>query len=504
MRLIIADRNRGSETPGKSLESRLDRLLSLLQALSGQKRGEGERNSQSDEYLKSKAVREYVLVRPDKIGVFQRLLETLHALEPIIQDQLQRERQESSTGSSPYEEFYLPPEAPAQDVFGDQNVGYLTLQDGGQSRYLGLTHWACLSEDLGQVNQLLRDQASHMRSGQLMNKSICASNFSSRYAAKVNHESAQQRPGRAEYIHEEGANFHAGGLSIIDSIYFRQAFPEKFSTVDLVDILEGIPIKAQSHVLFRCWYSSVHAVYPLVYIPLILQKYQQFWSWCDIRKPNNVEVPDLDFLPLLFAIWYAGSVSISGNGLRKWFPGKSRSSLSGFFHDSVNRSLIKMSFPKAPSLLSLAAFLLVRTIQGREEDPLLAGLNLGLALRISLTMGLHRDPDLFRLPIWEVEMRRRMWWHIILKDHILALTSGLPILVDDQCFCDTKSISEVKDEKIGTYEASSYELAVAKGHERPAAADYPLQPGPSSIVDVHYITSRAMHKLTSTCMWPLQ
>jgi hypothetical protein len=112
-------------------------------------------------------------------------------------------------------------------------------------------------------------------------------------------------------------------------------------------------------------------------------------------------------------------------------------------------------------------------------------------------MGLHRDPELFGIPIWEAEMRRRIWWHVILQDNILALTTGLPTLVDEQCFSDTKSISEVKEEKLGTPEASNYVLTVADGHHHLAAADHPLRPEPCSIVDVHYITCRGMHILGS-------
>jgi hypothetical protein len=503
---IVADRSSGSETSDKLIELRLDRLLSLLEILSGKNRREGEINcTESDKYLNSNSQREYVRMPQDKVELLQHVLEALHSIEPIIQDRLQHERQESLTGC-PFEEFCLPSEALAHDMFGDRNAGYLTLQDGGQCRYFGSTYWAYLSDDSSHLNQLFRDQSIHMRSGKQVNEFSYLSNFSPGYAVKVNHESAQQRSHRAEHIYGEDANLHAEGLPIIDSFFFQPSFPGDASViqvrriglaVDVMDILEGIPSKSQSHVLFRCWYSGVHALYPLVYIPLLMTKYQQFWSWCENRMAYDTDVPDLDFLPLLFAIWYGGSASLSINGLRKWFPGINRSTLSNFFHDRVNRSLIKISFPKVSSLVSLAAFLIARMIREREEDLLLAGFYLGLALRASLTMGLHRDPELFGIPIWEAEMRRRIWWHVILKDNILALTSGLPTLVDEQCFSDTRSISEVKEEKLGTPEASNYALAVADGHYRLAAADHPLRPESCSIVDVHYITCRGMHIIAS-------
>lgn len=40
-------------------------------------------------------------------------------------------------------------------------------------------------------------------------------------------------------------------------------------------------------------------------------------------------------------------------------------------------------------------------------------------------MGLHRDGELLGLPPFETEMRRRVWWQIILIDTVYALMSGL-------------------------------------------------------------------------------
>lgn len=40
-------------------------------------------------------------------------------------------------------------------------------------------------------------------------------------------------------------------------------------------------------------------------------------------------------------------------------------------------------------------------------------------------MGLHRDGDYLGLPPFETEMRRRIWWRIILLDAMYALMSGL-------------------------------------------------------------------------------
>lgn len=46
-------------------------------------------------------------------------------------------------------------------------------------------------------------------------------------------------------------------------------------------------------------------------------------------------------------------------------------------------------------------------------------------MRIAQKMGYHRDGELLQLPPFETEMRRRIWWQIILHDTKLAIVSGL-------------------------------------------------------------------------------
>lgn len=49
----------------------------------------------------------------------------------------------------------------------------------------------------------------------------------------------------------------------------------------------------------------------------------------------------------------------------------------------------------------------------------------GVTVRVAQKMGLHRDGELLGLPPFETEMRRRVWWQIILIDTVYALMSGL-------------------------------------------------------------------------------
>ena len=99
---------------------------------------------------------------------------------------------------------------------------------------------------------------------------------------------------------------------------------------------------------------------------------------------------------------------------------------------------------------------------------------IGLALRVAQSMGLHRDGSLYGIDPVEAEVRRRVWWHILHLDVMTALASGLPPLVNGEDLYDTRPISELKDEYIGTPEGIEYERAVAEGRRSPDTPDDPV------------------------------
>jgi hypothetical protein len=71
----------------------------------------------------------------------------------------------------------------------------------------------------------------------------------------------------------------------------------------------------------------------------------------------------------------------------------------------------------------------------------------GLAVRLSMRVGLHRDGATLGLPPFETELRRRLWWHIIQLDFrtsdLLGIRPSLDLFVGD-----TKPPSNVEDEDI--------------------------------------------------------
>ncbi|KAH8810958.1 putative C6 transcription factor [Xylogone sp. PMI_703] len=71
----------------------------------------------------------------------------------------------------------------------------------------------------------------------------------------------------------------------------------------------------------------------------------------------------------------------------------------------------------------------------------------GLAVRLAMRAGLHRDGYILGLPPFETELRRRLWWHIIQLDFrtsdLLRIRPSLDLFVGD-----TEPPSNVEDEDI--------------------------------------------------------
>lgn len=261
------------------------------------------------------------------------------------------------------------------------------------------------------------------------------------------------------------------------------------------DMLDNVPTKRQSDILYKGFMSGVHAISPVLHPPTVLRLYHSFWDWYDHSSYSGESCPDASFIPLLYAIWYGGSVTISIRTIKAEFHASTRSVLSEIYNEQVTRWLTKISFPRSPTLHGLAAFLIVQTILSKEEEPLTSSLFISLALRVAQTMGLHRDPAQFGIPACEAESRRRVWWHIVHMDGVVAMSSGLPPLVSDENYWDVRDTSEVKDTLLDTPQGEQYARLVAANLRPPDNPDDPTICGGPSMVNVYYLCARGKYTM---------
>ncbi|KAJ5676491.1 uncharacterized protein N7477_002124 [Penicillium maclennaniae] len=456
----------------RAIESRLDKLMTMIERIGGA--------SQAPEAIEEQSV-------ASSAGLGSALMQDLRqrnarneTFDPSQQSSPRRAPTESGG-----EEFPIPSGQATDlvDPVGSLNLGHLSLEDGGRSRYVGTTYWAYISHEINDLNQLLRDQnRSHEQQ-----------------VSDANNENDLMTNGRQPWKQSTDSSTYATSSrsprgSFQQSIIFPTGgSPTIKETVVEPEMLEHVPSRRQSHILYKAFMSGVHAISPVIHPPTVLKLYDEFWDWYDYSSYSGEPCPNPSFLPLLYAIWYGGSVTISIRTIKAEFNVLSRVSLSNMYSEEVTRWLTKISFPRSPSLQGLAAYLIVQTILSKEEEPLTSSLFISLAMRVAQTMGLHRDPAKFGIEPCEAEYRRRLWWHIIHMDGVVAMSSGLPPLVSEENYWDVRETSEVKDTLLGTPAAERYEQLVATNQRVPDNPDDPLLGGGPSMVNVFYLNARGKY-----------
>ncbi|KAH7386643.1 hypothetical protein DE146DRAFT_680557 [Phaeosphaeria sp. MPI-PUGE-AT-0046c] len=115
--------------------------------------------------------------------------------------------------------------------------------------------------------------------------------------------------------------------------------------------------------------------------------------------------------PISFAIYFSAINSLPPKVVHSKF-GETKESLLDRFQLGVEISLARENYLTSSSLEIFQGFVLWLTCITREEDMGKAWVLLGIAFRIALNQGLHRDPSLFpkgSMDTITIELRRRMW-----------------------------------------------------------------------------------------------
>ena len=117
------------------------------------------------------------------------------------------------------------------------------------------------------------------------------------------------------------------------------------------------------------------------------------------------------------------------------------------YRSVLERRFGQINLPNTSSLIVLQAFVLFLTCMQRlDESRLVLGWT-ALAVRVAMCQGLHRDGDIFGLTPFATEIRRRVWWHLILLEYDLSKGHGVDTLIQKTSFT-TKMPLNVNDDDI--------------------------------------------------------
>jgi hypothetical protein len=128
--------------------------------------------------------------------------------------------------------------------------------------------------------------------------------------------------------------------------------------------------------------------------------------------------------------------------------GSSKTDLNLKFRLGLEHALAKADFLNVPDLVVIQAFCIFLALARRHDSPRYVWMMTGLVIRMAQAIGLQRDGAHFgNLSAYEIEMRRRTWWHLCFLDVRASEDQGTDLTIGHGSF-DTKIPLNINDADI--------------------------------------------------------
>ncbi|KAF5007918.1 hypothetical protein FDECE_5834 [Fusarium decemcellulare] len=196
------------------------------------------------------------------------------------------------------------------------------------------------------------------------------------------------------------------------------------------------PSAVHSFQLWQVFTSNVHPLTKLLHGPSVQKDILQALS----EPPSTVGPTEA----LIFAIYLVAVVSLTNRECQTMF-GEPREVLLARYCDATEVALSKVDFLRSTDLRVLQAFTLYLLSLRHLCDHDILWLLTGLATRMGQRMGLHRESSLKGLPPFEAELRRRVWWQIVILDGRTSQLTGASMNPDMQLYGDTRQPLNLND-----------------------------------------------------------
>ncbi|CAG7926953.1 unnamed protein product [Penicillium olsonii] len=183
--------------------------------------------------------------------------------------------------------------------------------------------------------------------------------------------------------------------------------------------------------IFKLWQAFLENVNPLtkvIHVPTVQQQILEAMS--DLPKASK------ELETLMFAIYCIAIVSMEPEEVERSF-GESKRGLLLRYRQGAQLAFKNASLLRTSSLTVLQAFMLYLLSMRAFSDTHTIWTLCGIATRIAQRIGVHRDGSNHGLSVFETEMRRRVWFQLMIIDVTSAQSCGvssslLPASIDVQ------------------------------------------------------------------------
>jgi hypothetical protein len=212
------------------------------------------------------------------------------------------------------------------------------------------------------------------------------------------------------------------------------------------DLIIGTPTKVSLTALHpgpvqvsRLWQIFLANVNPLTHLIHVPSMQQSISDACDVRMHGISRSLEA----FVFAM-YLSAVNSATEEECFNILGESKEGLTVKFWYGTRQSLINSLWLRSSELMVLQAFVIFLLTLRQQYDPRVLWSLTGVALRMGQRIGLHRDGASLGLTALETELRRRLWWQILVFDSRVAelVGSGPSVLAS---LSDTKLPLNVND-----------------------------------------------------------
>ncbi|KAL8943689.1 MAG: hypothetical protein Q9216_000888 [Gyalolechia sp. 2 TL-2023] len=302
---------------------------------------------------------------------------------------------------------------------GSQPAGKTALE-GEMSRYLGSNFWASLSDE---VNVILF-KALETRSCMIKVEGL---------RIDLNESSDEKEED------EENDRELEPPVPITHSMPSPNSFIFTFNT-QKVDLRSLHPSPAQIETMCLIYVVNVDPISRVLHKPTL-------------RKFISGAKDHIDSMPggskmqaLMFAIYFAAVTSLTHDECMTQF-GERKDDLLQRYRFGTEQALVHAELLNSMEMVTLQALVIYLICIRCHDDTRLAWTLTSLAIRIAHALDLHRDDSSASLSPFNTEMRRRLWWQIIILDGRAAEDRASDPMILEQSY-NTIMPANVNDEDI--------------------------------------------------------